>query len=426
MRRILILTFSLSAVIAAIYGWRAIADQPVILAAVPGPDPLERDRLIGVFEVRVASPDPEPFNLSVLGGLYLERARSEHNLDDYTLARDTLQQAARVLNDSATLLNLADSHLALHEFASAREIVSRLAADDPTDSALATLADAELALGNYPAAFEALDHLAERLPDEPAILVRRAQYHFLTGDIDEALRLSERAADLAVRVGLSSRDQAFYLSVAGRMNFEAGKYRPAQSRLTQAMEADPQAPGPLFELGKVMAARNDLPAAIRLLELAAALVPEPTTLAWLGDVYLANGDGVAATAQYETIEAIALLDQSAYRLSVASALAGRGLNPSQALELSTAELSVRPDPTTWDVYAVTLLNTGETAESYHAIQKALGPADARIWYHAGLIAAAIGRVDEAVEHLEAALRINPNFHPLDAPRARQLLEELSA
>jgi len=426
MRRTIILTFFLAGLIAALYGWRALTDAPVVQAAIPAADPIERERLIAVFERRVAVPDPEPLNLSVLGRLYLERAKSDKSLGDYTMARDTLLVAAGTLEDSATLLNLANSHLALHEFEDARQIAYRVVAADSSDGALAILADVELALGDYEAALQALERLARRLPDEPSILVRRAQYHFLTGDIELAQDLGERAADVAASAGLTWQDQSFYSMVAGRMNFEAGDYRTARTYLLRAIEADSRSPGPLFELGRVRAADGDLLEAIRLLQGAVALVPDPANLSYLGDLYIANGDKPAGRAQYDTVEAIEQLDQSAYRLAVAAALANNGLHPDSALELARAELSVRTDPTTWHVYAVALYQTGALDQAYAAIQNALGPADARLWYHAGVIAAATGRQEEAVHHLTAALKANPGFHPLDAPRARALLEALTS
>ena len=426
MRRITILTLSMATLIAALYGWQALATAPIVQAAAPAADPIERDRLIAVFEERVSVPDPEPLNLSVLGRLYLARGRSQQNLADYTLARDALLLAAGAMRDSDTLLSLADSHLALHEFAEARAIASQLVDAEATDAALATLADAEVALGGYANALHALERLDQRHPGEPSVLVRRAQYHFLTGDIDKARDLAERAADVAVSADLPRKDQSFYMTIAGRMNFEAGHYRTARNYLQLATEADALSPGAFYELGRVRAAEGNLPEAIRLVEAAVALLPEPTTLAYLGDLYIANADESAAAAQYETVEAIARLDQRAYRLAVAAALAASDRDPGFALELATAELMVRPDPTAWHIYAVALYETGELDEAYTAVQNALGPADARLWYHAGVIAGATGRHQEAIDHLTAALHLNREFHPLDAARARALLEELNS
>jgi tetratricopeptide (TPR) repeat protein len=424
MKRTLILVIALAGLIAGLHYWRAATTEPLVLAAAPGSDPRERERLIGVFERRVES-DPDPLNLSVLGDLYLDRARAENDLTGYQQARDTLILASSTVEDPGTLINLATSHLALHEFGLAREIAGRVAAEEPSDAALATLVDAQLALGEYTDAAANLNVLGQRLPDEPAVLARQAQYYFLTGSIEEARQTSALAAEIATEAGLSRADQAFFLMVAGRMDFEGGQYRSAEGHLRRAIEIDDSAPGPLVELGRVLLARRHADEAITTLEKAAALVPEPLTLAWLADAYQTTGAVESAEDQHATINAIARLAQPAYRLSIASILAVSGRDPHRALELAQEELSIRSDPTTWHVYAMALLSNGATEEAYEAIQRALGPADARLQYHAGMIAAAAGRETEAITHLEGALMLNPSFHPQDAPAARALLEALT-
>ena len=50
--------------------------------------------------------------------------------------------------------------------------------------------------------------------------------------------------------------------------------------------------------------------------------------------------------------------------------------------------------------------------------------DAKLFYHAGMIAARLGKTVEAITHLERALATNPNFHVLQADVARATLDEL--
>ena len=54
----------------------------------------------------------------------------------------------------------------------------------------------------------------------------------------------------------------------------------------------------------------------------------------------------------------------------------------------------------------------------------LGTQNSRLFFHAGAIEAAVGRVGAARAHLGAALALNPVFSPLDAPRAAALLKDL--
>jgi hypothetical protein len=55
----------------------------------------------------------------------------------------------------------------------------------------------------------------------------------------------------------------------------------------------------------------------------------------------------------------------------------------------------------------------------------LGTRDARLYYHAGVIAYAQGDRSTASRQLQTALQINPAFSILEAPQARALLAELS-
>jgi hypothetical protein len=55
----------------------------------------------------------------------------------------------------------------------------------------------------------------------------------------------------------------------------------------------------------------------------------------------------------------------------------------------------------------------------HALR--LGTKDAMLLFHAGMISAKCGHTAQAVEQLDAAIRINPHFHPRYADRASQQL-----
>jgi tetratricopeptide (TPR) repeat protein len=418
MRRSLALLVAMSALIAGLYGVRAVLSAPPPPA--PGIDPVELERRIEFFADR----DPDPLNLSILGQLYLHRARSGYRVDDYVNARHALTRAAEVWADPATLTALANSHLALHEFAEASTAAESALAVERAEGALAALADAELALGDYSAADDLLNDLARRIPADPAYLVRRAQLSFLTGDVETAADLASRAAETSVSIGQTLTDQVLYLMSAGHFEFARGALRGAEGHLRHALDLDDRHPGALLELGRVQAARGDLEGAVRLVERSVALVPEPTSLAFLGDLYLAQGERELAEMQYATIDAIRAVDSTAYRLPVAMAYASRGINTGTAVSLAAAELENRTDPVTWHVYALALYGDGRVDEAYAALHKALGPADASLLYHAGVIAAANGAIDEAIGYLETALRLNPEFHPIDADDARRLLEEL--
>ncbi len=54
----------------------------------------------------------------------------------------------------------------------------------------------------------------------------------------------------------------------------------------------------------------------------------------------------------------------------------------------------------------------------------LGTKDAGMFYHAGMIQAALGEKEKAREYLKRALETNPHFSVLQAEKAREALKKL--
>ncbi len=422
-KKTLLLFALLAGLIGATYAWRIATDSPPAIgrAAI---DSAEIDRLIGVFEQRLQE-SPNPTDAGFLGRLFLQRAQFTRSISDLESAHLHLTVAVTAYPDTATLTDLAQVDLGLHNFRQAAQTSSDVVSVDPTSSgARSVLIDAQLALGEYAAAGSNLDYLGRQLPGDPSVLIRRAQLLFLTGQGAEAATQAEAA--LTAAAGLNEFERAFYHLQAGRFQFEQGNYQEARGELEAGLDLDPRNAGLHLELARVLAALDQLDEAQTEAEAAVELVPEPTALAFLGDLLAANGRLQEAQAQYETVAAIAELGQVPYRRPIAAALAETGLEPDLVLDLSASEIEGRQDPTTWDVRAMAFLAAGRVDEATEAIARAVGPADARIWYHAGLIAFASGDRPGAIHYLEQALNLNPRFHPLLADQAESLLVQLRA
>jgi len=86
---------------------------------------------------------------------------------------------------------------------------------------------------------------------------------------------------------------------------------------------------------------------------------------------------------------------------------------------------VRRDIYGADAVAWTALKAGKLAEAQAAIKEALrlGTQDAKLFYHAGMIARAAGNRASARAYLQQALRLNPQFDPLQALIAKKALED---
>src|SRR5262249_16934354 len=95
-----------------------------------------------------------------------------------------------------------------------------------------------------------------------------------------------------------------------------------------------------------------------------------------------------------------------------------------AYHLATTEYAVRRDIYAADTVAWTALKAGKLTEAQAAMQDALrlGTRDARLFYHAGMIAAATGDRPQTQSNLTQALTLSPAFDPLQAPLDRQALQ----
>jgi len=91
---------------------------------------------------------------------------------------------------------------------------------------------------------------------------------------------------------------------------------------------------------------------------------------------------------------------------------------------ATREYEARRDVYGADAVAWTALKAGRIPEAQAAIKEALrlGTRDAKLFYHAGMIARAAGDQTSARDYLKRALALNPQFHPLQSIIARKALE----
>jgi Tfp pilus assembly protein PilF len=102
------------------------------------------------------------------------------------------------------------------------------------------------------------------------------------------------------------------------------------------------------------------------------------------------------------------------------------MKPREAYQNAVREYEVRRDIYGADAVAWTALKAGELAKANRAIKQALrlGTQDARLFYHAGMIARASGEKQTAGEYLRRALALSPQFDPLQTRIAKQALSEI--
>lgn len=360
----------------------------------------------------------------------IELARATGDVEAYVIADEAITAALAV--DAAYAPALGDRGVvlvALHRFREAVEHASAVLADRPDDPvALGTLGDGALELGDLATARTAYQRLATVDPSAAA-LVRQGHLAFIGGDPATALDAARRAVTAAMDEGAIGPALAWYHYQLGEVSTATGDAAAGREAYTAALAADPSSWLARSGLARLAAADGDLDVAIGYLDAAIARVPLPefhARRADLADLRGGPGDAARSADDRATVLAIAQLGGVAASVrdrQLSLYLASHGLQPERALRLAEADIALRKDVYGYDALAWALLANGRSTEAQQAMDQALasGTQDARLRYHAGMIAIAEGHVAIGRERLQAALDLDPTFDAWDVARIRAIL-----
>ena len=318
-------------------------------------------------------------------------------------------------------------HLERHDFQRAAENSSRLIERDPQDPYnYGTLGDAWIELGEYEKAADAYQKMVNLSPDLSSYN-RASYYRYLLGDAKGAIEVMKRA----VAAGSPSMPEnlAWCLAQLGNMFFQQGDLKQAEQVYGGALRVFPNYHEALAGLGRVAAAREKIDQAIDYMTRSVAVVPVLDNVALLADYYELAGKKQQADEQWKLVEFIDRLgqiNQEVYNRNLALVYLNHDLQPEKALQLARRELEVRGDLYTWDAVAWAYYKNKKYVEAEQAMEKALklGTPDPALHYHAGMIARALGKNDQAKKLLARALELNPRFDARQAPIAQNTLQEL--
>lgn len=369
---------------------------------------------------------------TLLGDLYIRQARETGDVSGYQRAEESLNHALELLPKyfPATTL-LASVYYSRHEFDEALATANQALEIKPENpQAQIIVADAYLALGNYGEAEIIFQKIAEDNAT-PSVLARLANLEELKGNREEALALIQRAAGEALQSGGTKENAAWYVLRVADMYYNQGEIRKAGEYYEASLRVYENYYLALAGLGKVSAAQGKYEEAISYYQRAVNIVPQPDYLAALGDLYSLTGETDQARVQYDTVEYIgglAELNQQVYNRQLANFYSDHDINLEKALNLSLAELETRKDVYGYDAAAWAEYKNGnyQRAQEYMEQAMTLGTQDARLYFHAGMIAYALGQNQSAREYLERAMDINPHFSILDFAMANETLERLQA
>ncbi len=373
----------------------------IILITPEGESPI--DNRIARIQQRIQTQGKHPFLLERLGWLYVSKGRMSGDAGYYRLAQASADCWATERPDDPRALLLRGHVLhSLHLFAEAEEVALQLISqNEGLPGGWGLLGDARVEQGRVADAVTAYQRMIDLGPNLQS-LSRGAHMRWLSGDTEGALELMESAA----RAGSPREPDAAAWAYAKLAEYAFQQQKPdvAAHSLQIALSLEKDYSFAHLIQARIALAEEDWETAATKARAAAEATPLPE-YQWVLIEALA-----AAGLDEEKEAAVAALQRSGARddpRTYALYLASRNSSKEdqkEALELAYQELDVRQDIFTHDTVAWALHANGKWEEAKTHIAKALGEGtrDARLFYHAGVIAAACGDEEEALRWFKKA------------------------
>jgi tetratricopeptide (TPR) repeat protein len=425
-------TLNVRSLIESRVAWALPADGPSAMASLTGAPAQAASRLdaqILALQQTLRDDGGNGRAATLLGDAYLQKARETADPSYYPKAQLLFQHALDLDGKNfEAMVGLGTLALARHQFADGLQWGERARAIDPYHApALGVIADAQVELGRYDEAVRTIQAMVDLRPDL-ASYARVSYIRELLGDRAGALAAMNEAAT----AGAASAENVAWTQVQlGNLRFDGGDLAGADHAYAEALAALPDYPYGLAGQAKVAAARGDLATAADLYDRAVRTMPIPEFVIAYGDVLAAAGRTTDADRQYALVAAI----QQIYaangvdvdlELALFTADHGRPDELPAAVDRMRAVVARRPSVTAYDALGWALYRSGDLAGARDASRRALrlGTQNPLLLFHAGMIDAALGDQSAAIEHLGAALRLNPHFSVRVAPWAAATLDRL--
>ena len=381
----------------------ATFDNPLGLVLTPQAGESRIDKEISQLQQRVREGRNVERWLDRLGWAFVAKARESFDPGFYKLA----EQCARSIEmrdpqSHEAMLLRAHVLQNLHRFKESETLARRLVQQRGLSFDYGLLGDALMEQGKLGDAVQAYQRMMNLKPDLRAY-ARAAHMRWLKGDLEgaiEAMQLAVSAAspnDAEAASWVNTR-LAFY-------QFQAGRVNEAEQRCALALSLQNNYPPTLLLQGRILLGQNRLGEAVDALQNAVKLNPLPE-YQWA----LAEALRVAGR-EKEASEVEAQLCQrgaSSDPRTLALYLATRHESAETALRLARAELDARGDVFTHDALAWSLAAAGKLTDAHSEMRRALaeGTQDARLFFHAGIIASQAGHSADAERWLRKASELS--------------------
>lgn len=444
MKKVLTIKFSILIFAALLLCVSCTGNQETVSSKTLPPEtekqPLKKseNKTILFLENRIKN-DPEDYiAYNKLASEYLQQMRETGDVNYLNLALRAAKTSLEILpphQNKEGIALLALVKYSSHEFGESRDYAKQLIELEPNKGfAYQILGDALLELGNYEEAEKSFREMISLGGIQPltqsAMQQRLARLALLKGDNEKAKNHYLNALKIAGSMIEPPKETIAYCNwQLGETAFFKGDYKAAENYYKNALETFPEYTKALASMGNVRAALGDTAGAIEFYERAVNRLPDLNFVATLGDLYKIAGRDEDAKNQYELVEQIgrlSALNGNLYNRSLAIFYADHDLKTEEAYQMTVKEYETRRDIYGADALAWTALKIGKIDAALEKSKEALrlGTKDAKIFYHAAMIARAAGDKATARKYLRQALVLNPKFQLLQDEICRQTLASL--
>ncbi len=392
-----------------------------------GPTQLNGDQQIAAYQKQAAAQPSNAHFQNLLASAYIQKVRESTDFTYLDRASKIVDSVLTADSSNYEAMRLrSEIEMERHHFAQVAdysEELVKIAPDDPFN--FGVLGDARMEMGQPDLAAKAYKRMLDLRPNQASY--NRAAYHrFVTGNPTEAMGLMNLAIASG---GWSPENTAWCLVELGRMYFKVGQLELSEKAFSNALALFDGYHTANAGLGSVKAAQGKIAEAIERYKRAQASVPLPDYAAALYALYTKAGQPKEAAKQIEMVDIVDRIGQATgekTNRNLAVIYCDENRRIDRALELIREELKVRQDVYTYDALAWALFKEKQYADAQGAIDRAtkLGTPEPTFYYHAGMIAAALGRKQDAINLLRRALELNPKFDPIQALIAEKTLAAL--
>ncbi|MFN7994592.1 MAG: tetratricopeptide repeat protein [Bryobacteraceae bacterium] len=388
---------------------------------------LSTDQRIAALEKRIENDRNNVRPQNELAAAYLQKVRETVDFGYLDRAERILSHVLEMDDGNYEALRMREIvELERHHFDAAASMAEALAVLHPSDSwNYGVLGDSAMEMGDYTRASRAYERMLSLRPDQSS-LNRVAWFEFVMGRPERAILLMKQAVNSGAA---SPENTAWCLVELGNLYFKTGALTDAGRSYEQAARTFPGYHAAEAGLGRMRAAEGNDAEAIGHYRKAQGSVPLPDYTAALETLYTLSAQPAKAREQRELLDftdRMARVAAEKTNRNLALIYADEGRNLDRAMELVDEELKVRKDVYTFDARAWVLFQRHDYAAAEAESRKALnhGTPEPAFYYHAGRIAAALGKKDQARELLRRALNLNPKFDLKGAAAAATLLQSL--